>query len=215
MTVTLITSLLALLGIIYSVGMARKNHKERLEFEKQQELHRQKQEELARKAKEEAEARSQAMDAKLDSKFDVLVERQMELEKQFYMLNEAVTSHVLNSEVRESFDAGIDRATNGVALDVIKGNFTINTNVKSIILRWGSLMYKLAEDFHGSDTRKEDKKGDVFKRGEELLERRNIIVSEFNTFINGKFRKNLLVALEVWNSFESSTIFNKEKEDAA
>ena len=157
-----------------------------------------------------------------------------------------------------------------VALDIIKGNFTIGTNVKSMIIKWGSLMNKLAKAFHNSDTRKEEEDGDVFKRGELLLEQRNLIVSEFNNFVNSKFPnmktshkrekirfsdllinervynsfdiliaeleanglsdkeyvkkfeiqsrkfcKNLLVALEVWNSFEASVIFNKEKEDAA
>jgi hypothetical protein len=254
-----------LLGVLSFIKDAK-----RLKFEEDQLEYQRLQKEKAEKLERDMEERAKATDTKLESKFDIIIERVMSLEEGQYKLNEAFTAHTVSSEVKESFEVGIERATDGVALDIIKSNFTVNTNVKAMIIKWGNLMHKLAGSFHGSDTRKEDKKGDAFSRSEELLEKRNLIVSEFNNYINSKFPsmktshkrekiifsdllvnervyssfdilmaeleinglddagyikkfeiqvrkfcKNLLVALEVWNSFEASVIFNKEKEDAA
>lgn len=268
--VSLILGIFSLIGIIFTSVLTYRSNSKRLTFEQQQAAYQAQQKIDVEKKEVEAAEKAKETDSKWEAKLDIIIERVMALEEGQYRINETLTAHTMSSEVKESFETGIEKATDGVALDIIKSNFTVNTNIKSIIIKWGSLMHKLGKTFHGSDTRDAEKKGDVFSRGELLLEQRNLIVSEFNSYINNKFPtmktsnkrekirfsdllvnervyssfdilmaeleangldnvnyikkfeiqvrkfcKNLLVALEVWNSFEASVIFNKEKEDAA
>lgn len=125
---------------------------------------------------------NEAQDKKLEAKLNIIIERQQELETSFFDLKEIVRNHLGESDNKEFVEEGLKGATEGEALNMVKNNFEIGVNRKSMVIRWGALMYRLATDYFKDGVRKKSE----LRRREILEEKRDLILSEFKSFINQK-----------------------------
>jgi hypothetical protein len=125
---------------------------------------------------------NEAQDKKLETKLNLIIERQQELESSFFDLKEIVKTHLGESDNKEFVEEGLKAATEGEALNLVKSNFEIGINRKSMVIRWGALMHRLAVDYFKNEVRKKSE----LRRSEILAEKRDLTISEFNSFINQK-----------------------------
>ena len=134
-----IITLFNTVGIIVGAYLVYKDKKNTLDFQKEQAK---KDTEL----KKEIADKAIAQNDKMERKFDIVVEKQQTLETEFSKLDQKIDAkfnqlnitlkeHISNSEVKESFVSSIYRATEGEAIRTIQNNFTIDTDVKSIIIK--------------------------------------------------------------------------------
>jgi hypothetical protein len=181
-----IPSTLAFLGVAFQSIINYRKDAKNLVFQKAQLDYQKQQAAKDAELKQEIADRADVQDKKLEAKFDLIVEKNLELQQQFYTLNQTVLGIITTTNAEKFMDSGIYNATKGEVINLIKNNFTINTDIKSVLNYWGSLMFKLAESFYDSESRKN--KADKFKRAEELSQQRILILSDFNTFVNSKIR---------------------------
>lgn len=125
---------------------------------------------------------NEAQDKKLEKKLNIVIERLQELETSFFDLKEIVKTHLGESDNKEFVEEGLKAATEGEALNLVKSNFEIGINRKSMVIRWGALMHRLAADYFKNEVRKKSE----LRRSEILAEKRDLTISEFNSFINQK-----------------------------
>ena len=98
-------------------------------------------------------------------------------------LRQEFKCHAKDSEEKESFIAAIIKATEGESIKVAQGSFSLDDDVRALVLKWGLLIKDLAFLFHKSETRTMNE----IKRGELLKEQADYIRKEYKSFANITF----------------------------